>query len=177
MKFLEKNLETIIYESDYDSLGKRGLYLSGNKFRQVKIGNYGIADLIYFERPVFYKKNDYNEHSFSHGTITIVELKKDVIDIDSFTQSLRYAKGIRRYLKKKDIEHKYKIEILLVGKSVDTSSSFVYLTDLVLDCGDIFIIDKFRIPPISFSIHTYSYELDGLRFNKCYDWSLKDEGF
>lgn len=44
--FLEKTLEDIIFETSNDDLKERGLWICGNKKRQVKIGNYGIADLI-----------------------------------------------------------------------------------------------------------------------------------
>ena len=46
MSFLEKDLEDIIFETDNDLLFEHGLFIDGQKKRQVRIGNYGIADLI-----------------------------------------------------------------------------------------------------------------------------------
>ena len=53
MKFLEKDLEQIIFESGRDSLRERGLSISGKLLRQLRIGNYGIADLVEFVRPQY----------------------------------------------------------------------------------------------------------------------------
>ena len=53
MKFLENDLEEIIYTSGRDVLEQRGLTINGKLLRQVKIGNYGIADLIEFQRPFY----------------------------------------------------------------------------------------------------------------------------
>lgn len=177
MNFLEKDLETIIYESDYQSLKDRGYEIDGKKFRQVKLGNYGIADLIYYIKPKYIALENPDASYFIQGVITIVELKKDIVDINSLTQSLRYAKAIRRLLEKKGIQNEYKIRISLVGKSIDTSSSFVYLTDLMLDFDSIYRTFDFYKPPISLCIHTYSYKLDGLTFERHSDWFLKNEGF
>ena len=50
MKFLEKDLEEIIwdaYKNDKLSLiNNRGLFINGLIKRQLRIGNYGIADLV-----------------------------------------------------------------------------------------------------------------------------------
>lgn len=45
-EFFEKTLEDIIFNTDNELLCEHGLLISGKKLRQVKIGNYGIADLI-----------------------------------------------------------------------------------------------------------------------------------
>lgn len=55
MNFLEKNLEDIIYETNNKYLRERGLFINGIKKRQLRIGNYGIADIVTF------KKGDYCE--------------------------------------------------------------------------------------------------------------------
>ena len=53
MNFLEKDLEEIIYNTDKEMLTERGLpYHPFETFkRQLKIGNYGIADLVSFKKP------------------------------------------------------------------------------------------------------------------------------
>ena len=53
MRFLEKDLEQIIHESGMDQLNERGLPIDGKMFRQMRIGNYGIADLITVTRPMY----------------------------------------------------------------------------------------------------------------------------
>ena len=50
MKFLEKDLEQIIYESSNKLLREKGLNIRGKKYRQLRIGNYGIADIISVRR-------------------------------------------------------------------------------------------------------------------------------
>jgi hypothetical protein len=50
MKFLEKDLEEIIFNSCKIKLCNRGLTLPEKIKRQVRIGNYGVADLIGFEK-------------------------------------------------------------------------------------------------------------------------------
>ena len=72
MKFFEKDLEEIIYLSDKDKLSDRGLYLNGKLKRQLRIGNYGVADLIEYKRPYYHPY----EKCFMKGTINILELIK-----------------------------------------------------------------------------------------------------
>jgi hypothetical protein len=67
MNFLEKNLEDIIFETHENKLRDRGLEISGKKLRQLRIGNYGIADMItytrikkYFRLKIF--RFTYNSH-------------------------------------------------------------------------------------------------------------------
>ena len=50
MKFLEKDLEEIIFETSNKELNERGLFVYGKKYRQLRIGNYGVADLVVVDR-------------------------------------------------------------------------------------------------------------------------------
>ena len=86
MKFLEKELEQIIWESDKAQLENRGLSLYGTLYRQKPIGNYGIADIIQVEKA--YSKNK------PYLIIDVLELKQEKIGISAFLQAVRYAKGI-----------------------------------------------------------------------------------
>jgi len=90
MKFLEKDLEQIIYEADNDSLNEKGLLVTGKCYRQLRIGNYGVADLVYVDMPKYCK----SARMHMNGKITIVELKKDKVSVSSFFQALNYVKGI-----------------------------------------------------------------------------------
>lgn len=156
MTFLEKNLEDIIFNTNPFKLFERGLDIvdySARK-RQLKIGNYGIADIVLFARDcnVLY--------------VNVVELKKDTINIESLIQASRYIKGIDRYIRRKrqkDIEIEY--GITLIGANLDLNSSFVHLTDVIADSG------------FNLKIYTYQYEFDGIRFNTQSDFCLTNEGF
>ena len=85
MNFLEQNLEQIIFESDRNDLKDCGLAISGKLLRQKRIGNYGIADIISVEK--------INNLGFPILKITVYELKRDIINNDSFLQALSYLKG------------------------------------------------------------------------------------
>jgi hypothetical protein len=161
MKFLEKDLETIIYESGRDLLDERGLAIEGKLLRQVKIGNYGIADLIYYSRP-YYK----GKKLFFPGQVTIIELKKEKIGIASFLQSIQYVKGVIGYLESKNVSHLFDINIKLIGKELDTQGSFCFITDLlnVKGCGTI-------------EFYTYDFKIDGINFNLESGYDFKNKGF
>lgn len=153
MDFLEKDLEQIIYEADTIELNKRGLSIKGKLFRQKKIGNYGIADLISVKR------------SGRDLEITVFELKKEKIGIYAFLQAIEYAKGIENYLNTRGINCYMKIT--LIGKNIDRESTFIYLESLLFNKeGDWFL-----------ELYTYHYGLDGLTFKAQSGYSLSKEGF
>lgn len=84
MKFIEKNLEDIIFQSNRLELSKRGLNLRGKIFRQVRIGNYGTADLVTIKKPNFYSKSEWNNpYHDERFLVTIYELKQEKIGIKS----------------------------------------------------------------------------------------------
>lgn len=169
MEFLEKDLETIIWESNNEKLLDRGLYgVYGCKlYRQLKIGNYGVADLVSIGRSNIYEDEE------PHLIITVFELKKDKVGISAFLQAIRYCKGIKRYLEKRNFNN-FKLNISLVGKDVDMSGDFIYITDLIGNVGSnsecFGVIDKI-------DFYTYKYELDGLYFESKNEYSLIEEGF
>lgn len=159
MNFLEKDLEQIIYESSRQELDLAGLRIKGKMFRQLKIGNYGIADIV-----TFYK------HS---GTlnVTVYELKKDKAGISAFLQGLRYCKGIDSYIRdfrNKDIDIIY--EIVIIGREIDIASDYIYLTDFLN--GNICYCYDFGV-----SNYSYSYNIDGLKFHLEEGYKLINENF
>ena len=162
MKFLEKNLEDIVFNTQPVELYNRGLdttALLGKKKRQLKIGNYGIADIVYFEKCR-------NENLEPCLKITVFELKKDCINIDSLLQAVRYIKGIDRYIfnkRQKDLTVTY--SVILIGERLDLDSSFVYLTDFLYNSG------------VQIQVFTYQYEFDGIKFNEQNGFYLRNEGF
>jgi hypothetical protein len=164
MKFLEKDLEQIIFETDNDLLRGKGLGIAGIKKRQVKIGNYGIADLITIRKE--YSNSDV---VIPELYITIFELKKNEISISSFLQAIRYLKGIQRYLKIKKSYYTVHYKIVLIGETIDKKNDFIYLTDLIHD-------DEYGN---GFFVEYYTYELNfnGIEFNEHCNYILTEEGF
>lgn len=175
MDFLEKDLEEIIYLSDKNLLSDRGLYLNGKLKRQVKIGNYGIADLIHIERPVFSKNYGFNHKEHYKGLIEVIELKKDKIGVSTFFQALNYVKGIQRYLEKRNCKFLFNYKITLIGREIDQSSSFCYLGDLFGQINE--MISTEEEPFITIDLYKYSYDITGLSFKSVYDYKLINEGF
>jgi hypothetical protein len=171
MEFLEKDLEQIIYEASSDELQERGLYLGGKLYRQLRIGNYGIADLVEFRRP---RVHDYFKHHKIKGLINVIELKKEKVGISAFLQALGYLKGIKRYLEKRDMHFNYNYSITLIGSEVDSNSTFIYLPDMFyMDTEK--DIDHF--PDFELSLYKYKYKLDGIHFEIVEGYKLINEGF
>ena len=172
MEFLEKDLEDIIFHATHEQLRNRNLYIRGKKYRQLKIGNYGIADLVFIQRPFFHP---YEKH-LTKGVITIFELKKDKIGLHTFDQLIRYANGVKFYLQKRGLIGHYDISLIAIGKTVDLSSSFCYLPNLLnQDISENKI--GYTEPIIKFEAFTYLYDFDGIKFNEIYDYQLKNNGF
>lgn len=167
MKFLEKDLEEIIYNADKNVLSERGLDLDGKLKRQVRIGNYGVADLIHFKRPIsYYDKKEKKKFHVENGLIEIIELKNEKISVSAFMQAISYLKGIKRYLYSRDFNDSlYSYRITLIGKTIDHDSSICYLPDLICDEG------------LSVDIFTYRYDFDGIKFNIELGYKLAKEGF
>jgi hypothetical protein len=165
MEFLEKDLEDIIWEADMPELEERGLSIEGKLKRQLRIGNYGIADLVSFER-----KNEFpNTPYFS---ITVYELKKDKIGISAFLQAIQYCKGIKTYLEKRKPNISFDLNIVLIGRSIDDTGSFIFLTDLIgshRECKHGFLN--------SVNFYTYYYKATGINFEMKYDFDLTNKGF
>ena len=179
MDFLEKDLEQIVYESDKDTLSERGLHLYGKLMRQVKIGNYGIADLICVSRPSHLKAYgtafDQNKNIHFKGTIDVIELKKDRISPSTFFQVLNYVKGIQDYLDSRNLGHLYNYNITMIGRDVDLNSSFSYLGDIFYNDFWMTPLDSF--PLININLFTYKYTVEGLTFEEVSGYKLKNKGF
>lgn len=165
MNFLEKDLEEVIFLSTQKEKNTVGLsLLSGKCKRQLRIGNYGIADLVYFE-----KVNDFGE---SVLRITVCELKKDKAGISAFLQAIRYCKGIQSYLEKRKPNLKFYFNIVLIAKEIDTNSDYIFISDLI---SNLFDYDNRCLK----NIYNYSfkYTLDGIKFKRHYGYTLADENF
>lgn len=171
MKFLEKDLEQIIYDADKELLAEKGLIIEGKIKRQLRIGNYGIADLVEFKRPYYC---NYFKRMLK-GEIIVYELKQEKIGISAFLQALGYLKGIKTYLQRKGSAKYYNYSITLIGKSIDINSTYTYLTDFI---GEIDEFKEIYEGPM-FSVHnyTYSYDLDGISFTREQNYNLTNPGF
>ena len=167
MKFIEKDLEQIIFESGRDSLDERGLVINGILKRQLKIGNYGIADLVEIQKP-FYDGPE--KRFFQYGRIIIYELKKEQIGISAFLQAVKYAKGISEYLQSKNKQHLFAIDIVLIGKSIDTSGSFCLIPSILN-------VKNYECFDTSISFYTYKIDIDGIWFEEHNNYDLKNKGF
>jgi hypothetical protein len=177
MEFLEKDLEEIIYLSDKRKLSDRGLYLMGHLKKQLKIGNYGIADLVEIERPFYPKKSVNQIFGTTHfkGCINVIELKKDKIGVSTFFQALNYLTGIKTYLAQRGLEQLFNYKITLIGKDVDLNSSFCYLGDIFDNDLQCISIDSESL--VSVKLYKYSYGIEGLEFHEISDYNLKVKGF
>lgn len=168
MNFLEKDLEDIIWESDNEKLQQRNLEINGKKFRQLKIGNYGILDLLTVEKkyyPCFGVLMPYLD-------ITVYELKKEKVGVSTFLQAIRYVKGIKTYLEEKKPNIEFKLHISLCAKEVDIHSSFIFLLDLIDSEND---VPNSMLNSIS--AYSFDYLLDGINFKSHYGYDLTNKGF
>ena len=167
MNFLEKDLEEIIFNTDTEILCKKGICLQGKKFRQLRLGNYGIADIVTFHTEYFWTSdNEYEKYL----VINVYELKKDKAGISAFLQALQYCKGIDFYLKQ--VREKYlntKYIVNIVGRKIDSKSSYIYLTD--------FLTGDYNEYGLSLNNYSYSYNVDGIKFRLENGYRLINSGF
>lgn len=149
MNILEKDIEELLYEyiSYEHIMQERGFYqLQAKYYRQLNLGSYGIADLIGVRITPLNTGNRFLN-------VTVYELKKDEINTGTLMQAARYVAVLKRILTNQIREGlsivNVNFDIVLIGRTVDTSSDFVFLSDF---------IDEVTL---------YTYHLDfiqGLRF-------------
>jgi len=151
--FFEKDLEDIIYESGLEKLREKGLILAGvynpKKFRQLKIGKYGIPDIVYYQR-----------HEDCHQ-VTILELKRGKIDLKAYAQAKRYEEGIRKYFKLKNCAFPLYIDIVLIGSSNEERDDWPW------------VLNSDR----STKVFLYKYGIDGIEFHHVGEYYWHDNGF
>lgn len=164
MTFLEKNLEDIIWESDNEKLQERGLPIEGKKFRQLRIGNYGIADIITVQKCRSWVTSQ------SYLKITIYEFKKEKVGISAFLQAIKYAKGIQSYMSKRKITE-FTLDIVLCGNKIDKQSDYIYICDLFYN--DFNQYTKIQ----TVKNYEYNYDIDGISFERIKNFTLINEGF
>lgn len=163
MKFLERDLEDIIFNNNNDKLQEKGLDIGGKKYRQLRIGNYGIADMVTIER-------GFDDCEDGCLFINIYELKKDIIDVNAFIQAIGYMKGISSFLKSRDFNFNYRFTITLVSKNISKEGNFIYLTDFIKPNSN-------ENDLMQLVFYTYNYGIDGIEFKTELGYDLVNKGF
>jgi hypothetical protein len=178
----EKQLEDFIFNTNTEKLYEKGITIDYYKIkRQLKIGNYGVADLVSIRRPSYDFYNDGSNVSkiLYKGCITIFELKRDIINVNSLLQASRYLKGIKKYLKKRNFNLDfYDFRIILIGSDLETKGDFVYLLESLDE--PLYLADCSEMGGMlsDISIYTYNMNIDGLSFDsENIVYSLTNEGF
>lgn len=159
MEISEKELEDIVFNSSAKILSARGLPMRGLKFRQQRIGEYGISDIITFERNF---NTTFSEHE---NVITIWELNKNDINSNTLCQAFRYLSGIKRYSEENDNRlanfiYGCSLRVALLGTSI-CDGDFRYL------CGKIDNVD----------FYTCHYDINGMTFKSHDGYVLINENF
>lgn len=157
MDFLEKDLEDIIYEAAQTKEGRnfllnKGLPIqsTGKMYRQVHLGDYGVADLIDISIESIVRET--NKMRFLY--IEVIELKKGIIDLKALGQSCRYLTGVKdmaNSILNYNAFNECYFHISLIGSEIDYSDngSFLFLYNEIENFADIF---------------TYNYKIDGIHF-------------
>lgn len=135
----EKQLEDLIMSAPSPKI-LRYIGLEENlglKIRQFNLGSYGIADIVSIKVQV--------DKSI---TITVFELKKGDLNMQTVSQCARYIKGIKEY-----INHHYntdktviRFRIVLIGKEICDDLRFA------CDCFD------------NMSVYLYNHSINGIYF-------------
>lgn len=157
MEFLERDLQEIIYLYPCLKLRQKGLRISGHRFRQLKIGLYGIADLV---TVCINHAHENTDPASPEYFIDVFEFKKDMIDPSAFWQAVRYVRGINHFISDKYPYTKVSFRIILIGRRIDLESSFCYLPGVFENV----------------QLVTYNYGIDGITF-KYNDYLLTNPKF
>lgn len=158
MNFLEKNLETIIWEN-YDACEQRGLaidwsfFRGGLTFRQLQLPPYGIADLVNMRYDAVNKQY----------VVQVIELKRGKIDMLAYMQAKRYITALHVLLRRANRHEErtpFVFATVLIGSEVDKSGDFVFAFNYDLHC----------------KAFTYAYDFDGIRFTDIgKEWRLTND--
>lgn len=141
IKISEKKLEDLIEELfNNGELDCKLPVFSTKPFkmrRQVSIGDYGVADVIFIERM-------FDENIVPTINFHIIELKARQLKSKDFAQLSKYSKGLSHYLKYREFGCNYSINPILIGEHPSEGQGF----------GDSFFISDFS------HIDTYCYYVD-----------------
>lgn len=176
MNIKEKDLEEIIFEADNETLNRKGFFINeGKKYRQLRIGSYGVADLVIVSRQYHTdfvydrKQRGFVPAEIPELKIDIVEIKKDKAGIGAFLQAVRYAKGIKQYMLQRNFSNRFSLGIILLAPKIDTDGSLIFLNDLI------YSEEKGYISSIN--MYSVFYGIDGPTFTSEDSYKLTDENF
>lgn len=158
MNILESEIEEILFKNlgNRDLLIERGFeHFEQHYYLHPNFGSYGIPDIIGVT------VSDYSELRNRCVSITIYELKKEVINIETLLQASRYAKAVTVMFQEYgyNLFNDFEIKIVLIGKTVENNSDFVFLSDF---CQNVFLL-------------TYSIDIKkGIVFKEESDFYIKN---
>lgn len=113
--------------------------------RQLQIGGYGIADIVVF-----------NIDPVGGGcSVTIMELKKGVIDTSAVVQAMRYKAGLKHFFEGIKKVYVLDISVVLIGGGIHENDGTIYLPSSIEDL----------------SIVTYDITGAGIEFKDRSSWS------
>lgn len=150
----EKELEDYIFESVSESMHNPITDESVDSiYRQVDLGSYGIADLVTFS---------YGEEFLE---VTIIELKKETIDIKTMAQLSRYYKAFCQYFEKKHPSKTVSIKLIAVSGQICHTDDSAWLSDYLSEHSN-------------FQVYLCDFDLDsGVIFSEQIGWYKKGEEF
>lgn len=147
MDFYESDLEDIVFNALKSQQGCAKLHSIGLKlphkptlvFRQLRIGNYGVADIVTVSKWYFQDK--------PYLGVTIYELKRNDLDEKALIQSQRYSSGIKHYLSLRGYSN-VSVDVILIGRKISTSDWVYMMEDSLVE------------------VYTYQYGIDGMKFSR-----------
>ncbi|GAB3324700.1 hypothetical protein GCM10027299_22080 [Larkinella ripae] len=161
MELSEKDLEDTIYNAAITDVGRlflhqRGLAIEGKIFRQVNLGEYGIADLVtvhYLGKKKAIEAGTDRSSLKKTIAVTVYELKKGALGPSTLTQVHRYMRGVQVLVKaaKKEDQPKINFQILIGGVLIGDTVESIDFWDLTTSCPGI-------------SAYIYKFDYKGLSF-------------
>ena len=171
INILELEIEDIIEEMILSKSDKLPYELDREYIiRQFNLCGYGIVDMLCFDILCINYNNGVRNITID---ASIIELKRDILSIETFSQVMRYKKGIIEYseflqdkFKKETLITFRKLDVVMIGKCVDRiHECFCYLPDII-DCLKIF---TYKISIDGFSlVRECGYNLSEPKFNRNY---------
>lgn len=167
MNIQEKELEDVISEMILTSHCKLPTKMNYDYIlRQFNLNGYGVPDIIGYSINEIINTEDERIIIIDVG---LFELKRDKIDINTYTQSYRYAKGIFNYLSFISKKFNKYTDILIndfnifnIGKTIDKAHECLcYLPDII---GN-------------YHIYTYKFTMNGFGLENESGYSLIDNKF
>lgn len=132
LNILEKDLEDYIYNLSQtregrDKMLKDGIDIPCPLYRQVRIGDSGIADLIGF----CLEPKDLNVWDTDNIFVEVMELKKGIINLNTLLQACRYARCLMNSLAEDFSGHTFTPRITLIGDNINYSKEFFAVMSLM----------------------------------------------